>query len=521
MKKLGSIYQRILVSDRAYWLNTLIIIALSILSFYTTFDGFSRYILVEDQTATGFEIIFLIIVVAIIQLLLIVSLSNLIRYKTWNGRSIWIALYIITMLVSVFFSYSFYYKLMQADSYAQKNFSIQLNQSLLNAQNYQSSFMEVTETVKLLSSYSQETAKRERLKGGTCGDHSPAGSGPRRDLREEEAELFTQLSETTTQLSTKLVGEMQALNDIKARYSTEKNNTATIQQEMNTVINRINHQRNTAAIKQLKQILQQHMGEARQNLWVEIRQTKISCPDQRISQSVKGLLLGLNDLPILDEIVLFDSNDDKAIMARAMHVFINIPSIIYNALLPLAQADAQKDNSKNKVNANEISNADISPFILGSMVDAIIFLIGFSNAKKSQQRNYLNGRYAGEFFSTRDIVRIQSAFNIRDLRKILRLHLYNTKSERYFIIPSEVYVQLPHSNALINLFESLVSANRIAKPKHSHIPLDVIAESVKDRLAPYFINHSARPLFNYYPIKEDSWNDLVQSLNAYSMWNQK
>ena len=521
MKSVDSIYQRILIMDSAYWLNVVIILALSILSFYTTFDGFSRYILTENKTTTVFEITFLIIVVVIIQLLLIVSLANLIRHKTWRGRLIWIILYMMTMLVSVFFSYSFYYKLMQADSYAQENFTVQLNQSLLDAEYYQSSFMDITHTVNKLSGYSQDTAKKERLKGGTCGDHSPAGAGPRRDLREEEAKLFAQLSESTTDLSKKLAQEIENLNQIKASYAIEDSDTTTIQQKMNTVIHRINHQRNAATLKQLEQDLQQHSGEYRQKLWVEIRQTNISCPDRKISQAIKGLLISLNDLPTLAEITLFDAHNEKAVMARAMQVFISIPELIYNTLISPAQADDKSNDVTEKQDADAISYADLSPFIFGGMVDSIIFLIGFSNARKSQQRGYLNKNYSGEFFSVRDIIKINHAFGTNDWRNILRFHLYNNKNELSFIIPAGVYPQLDYSGALLDLMESLVSSQRLAAPTAYYIPLDVIATSLQYKMNPYFKDESIMPLFHYYPITKSQWHDLSQSLNAYSIWSNQ
>ncbi|HIO93221.1 MAG TPA: hypothetical protein EYG68_10325 [Leucothrix mucor] len=507
--------------DRRHWLNVFIIVALSVISFYTSFDGLSNYVSTGESGLSRGEMAFLAIIVVVIQLLLIVALNNLSRGISWSGKLMWVVLYMIAMSVSVFFSYSFYYKLMQADNFAQLNFDAQLSNALLKANIYHDSFIDIQHSSKSLTIYSKETAQRERRQGRTCGDDSPAGKGPRRDLREEEAGLFAHMSEDIALLSSKVDQDLTTLKAIKQSYSPENNTVDVVQQRMNEVISRINRYRQSSIVNQAIVDLQQHTGKARLRLWVQARQHTISCPDNKISRATKTLLSSLKELPVLNEITLFDSHNDKEVMARAMQVFLSIPTLLREALLPYVYADSKiASNAENSLlvkNETAISSADYAPFLLGGMVDVIIFLVGFTNGVQSKQRDYLRPDFYGEEFTVKDIVKMEKAFGLKGLRYILRKHLYSEKQGYVFIIPSEVYPELSYSSALIDLFESLLTSNRIVEPKARSVPFHVLPNNFQHRFKDDVIDPEHAPYFDYYPVTKRQWSDLSQSLNAFDM----
>lgn len=172
---------------------------------------------------------------------------------------------------------------------------------------------------------------------------------------------------------------------------------------------------------------------------------------------------------------LFDSHNEKEVMGRAMQVFLSLPTLLREALLPFAHAESATENTPNSSlpmkDAMEITSADYAPLLLGAMVDLIIFLVGFTNGVQSKQRDYLRPDFYGEEFSVKDIVKIKKAFGLSDLRQIFRAHLYNEKNGYTFIIPAEMYKELPYSSALIDLFESLVTSKRIVFPIARSVPL--------------------------------------------------
>jgi hypothetical protein len=522
LSTLSATAKRFALLDRRHLLNVVIIIALSIISFYTSFDGLSNYVSSGELGLSRSELVFLAVIVVIIQLLLIVALNNLSRHISWGGKMMWVVLYVIAMSVSVFFSYSFYYKLMQADNYAQMNFDAQLSNVLLKANIYQESFVDVHSSSKHLTVYSKETALLERRHGGTCGDNSSAGKGPRRDLREEEAMLFAQMGTDITLLSLKINQDVASLKRIKQSYSPENNTVAEVQQRMNEMIFRINRYRQGGVVNQAITDLRQHTGKARGKLWVQAREYTISCPDSKISRATKALLSSLKDLPVLEEIALFDSHDDKEVMERAMQVFLSIPTVLRKALLPFAYAGDEINSNKEGDNIQmkdelAISSGDYAPFLLGGLVDLIIFLVGFTNGAQSKQRGYLRPDYYGEIFSVKDIVKIEKAFGLTNLRQIFRAHLHNDKKGHTLVTPAEAYPEIPYSDGLIDLMESLVTSERIADPTGLRVPLDILPDHLQRRFEARFIGSSQQPVFNYYPISKQEWAELSQSLNAFDM----
>jgi len=131
--------------------------------------------------------------------------------------------------------------------------------------------------------------------------------------------------------------------------------------------------------------------------------------------------------------------------------------------------------------------------------------------------------YHGEYFSSIDIEKMVKAFSIdaRVLRQLVRDCLYIEKKQRILIIPIECYDELGGSEMLVDLLESLVANQRLHKPKTMDIPFEVIATNVQRKLK----RRTQLPLdnvrFDYYVLNDAQWNDWVQSINAYLIWETK
>ena len=520
MKRSKTISERIRQLDSDYWLRISIVVVLSILSFYTSFDGVTRYIETDESQASFGAVFFLACLVIIIQLLLIMSLGKLSQSMSWQAKLKWLMMYLLGMLVSVFLSFAFYTGLLQAENYAAENFSTQFSYSVQHADAYKNNFIAIKNTAQTLAAYSVATSKTERFQGGTCGDNSLPGAGPRRDLRDQEANFFLEISENISTLTEKMKAHIQTLADIQQRYRPNGDDISAIQRQMNQVIAGINQQRHSGTMKQIKQRLQQHRGDARHQLWVETRQHTVNCPDQKISHAIDIFLSDLQDLPILEDIALFDAGNNRAVMERAAFVFMAIPSLVYDAVF--SPVYAAEDAPLVKA-ATAITSADLMPIFLASGVDLIIFIIGFSGGRKAAQDGYLKYPYRGEYFSSNDIEKILAAFDIdaSTLRKLMRSLLYIEKKQRFLIIPTDADDAFIHSDTLVDLFESLVANQRIAEANPQQIPLSVIPSSVQREVKKRSRGSIDHLCFNFYPMSHNQWHDWVQAINAYIIWEKK
>ncbi len=509
-KQLKSLFKHVTLLDPQYSLNIVIVLLLSLVSFYTSYDGLRHYMFGQTpQDASWGLLILLGFLVFLIQLLLIVALSRLTQRISLSNKVSMIFLYFIAMGFSVFLSYSYWYQAIQADNYAYNNFNTQLDDSLSDVGIYQDTFLNIKKIAEELAEYSQETALLEKNRGRTCGDNSSPGAGPRLSLRNSEEQLFTLMNNDISILNDQITHKINKLDSIRYGYSPESD-IKKLQKEMNIVIASVNRYKQTPALVKAKRALKEHSGEARNTLSVLHNETErpVSCPDTIITQKSQLLLERINELPALKNIRLFDVQNDREVMERALKVFLVIPSTVKGFVTP--STETVEDIEKKK-SAEAVKSSDFTPLILGVMIDLVIFFVGYSNGKYTQQRNYLSGNYHGQHFSVNDAIKINHVFNIKELRENLQWYHHQLGKKHLIIIPSDTYRQAEDSNKrnLVSLMESLL-ANRRVSLQALRVPFTTLPKNMRRR----FADLAEDTLFEFYHTTEEQWFDLLQSLEA-------
>ena len=509
-KQLKSLFKHVTLLDPQYSLNIVIVLLLSLVSFYTSYDGLRHYMFGQNpQDASWGLLILLGFLVFLIQLLLIVALSRLTQRISLSNKVSMIFLYFIAMGFSVFLSYSYWYQAIQADNYAYNNFNTQLDDSLSDVGIYQDTFLNIKKIAEELAEYSQETALLEKNRGGTCGDNSSPGAGPRLALRNSEEQLFTLMNNDISILNDQVTHKINKLDSIRYGYSPESD-IKKLQKEMNVVIKAVNRYKQNPALVKAKRALKEHSGEARNTLSVRHneRERSVACPDTIISQKAQLLLERIHDLPVLKNIRLFDVQNDREVMERALKVFLVIPSTVKAFISPSAETI---EDIEKKQSAEAIKSSDFTPLILGVMIDLVIFFVGYSNGKYTQQRNYLSGNYHGQHFSVNDAIKINHVFNIKGLRENLQWYHHQLGKKHLIIIPSDTYRQSEDSNKrnLVSLMESLL-ANRRVSLQALRVPFPTLPKNMRRR----FADLAEDTLFEFYYTTEEQWFDLLQSLEA-------
>lgn len=463
----------------------------------------------NPQDASWGLLILLGFLVFLIQLLLIVALSRLTQRISLSNKISMLFLYFIAMGFSVFLSYSYWYQAIQADNYAYNNFNIQLDDSLSNVGIYQDTFLNIKKIAEELAEYSQETALLEKNRGKTCGDNSSPGAGPRLSLRNSEEQLFTVMNNDISILNDQVTNKINKLDSIRYGYSPESEVKA-LQKEMNVVIAEVNRYKQNPTLIKAKRALKEHSGEARTTLSVlhNEKERSVSCPDNIITQKSQLLLERIHDLPMLANIRLFDVQNDREVMERALKVFLVIPSAVKTLIAPSIETAEEIEAKKS---AEAVKSSDFTPLILGVMIDLVIFFVGYSNGKYTQQRNYLSGKYHGQHFSVNDAIKINHVFNIKELRENLQWYHHQLGRKHLIIIPSDTYRQSEDANKrnLVSLMESLL-ANRRVSLQALRVPFATLPKNMRRR----FSNLAEDTLFEFYHTTEEQWFDLLQSLEA-------
>jgi uncharacterized protein with PQ loop repeat len=510
IKKIRSIFKHITLLDPQYSLNITIVLLLSVVSFYTSFDGLRHYMFGNEVEKASWALLLLLaFLVFLVQLLLIVALMRLTQRISFSNKVSMFMLYLIAMGFSVFLSYSYWYQAIQADNYAYHNFNTQLDDSLSDVRVYQDTFSSIKKIATDLAEYSQETALLEKRRGGTCGDNSSPGAGPRLALRNSEEKLFTLMDSNISLLHDEVAQKINKLDSIRYGYSPNAN-IQELQKAMNAVIAEVNRYKQNPDLINAKRQLKIHSGDNRETLSTLYNNStrNVFCPDAVITQKSQQLLSRIDALPVLKNIRLFNSQDHREVMARALKVFLVIPSTLKNLIFTSTENNIEIEKEKS---AEAVKSGDFTPLILGVMIDLIIFFVGYGNGKYSQQRNYLSGKYHGQHFSVIDAIKINRSYYIDSLRETLQWYHHKLGRRHYLIIPSDTYRQSENieKRTLVSLMESLLANGRLSlwSPR---VQFDTLPKNMQRR----FSDLPKDTLFEFYYMTQEQWFDLLQSLEA-------
>lgn len=178
-------------------LNTMFVSCFSLLSFFGTFVGMQE-VLKGGDTAGWLQtpIVFILVVVATLAM---VRMLYLVAERVTLGRFLLavppLAIYLFLVFFSVTFGFAFYWRLFEARQQAVSGAERQL--SIFNNELKQASYQlnNALKQLEQLSRQFDEKKDTEIKEGGTCGDSSPKGRGPRVRHRERRsAEISSAVS---------------------------------------------------------------------------------------------------------------------------------------------------------------------------------------------------------------------------------------------------------------------------------------------------------------------------------------
>ena len=261
-------------------------------TFITTLNGVVSYIFGSMKNASALQLITFGIVLLFFQAyLLLRSTYHVIEFKnnSLSKNLAWFPIWIITFIFSAAFSYTFYYNILSADAHGKRVINQQINQVLHNADKYLSSFSSIKNQMDDLSDYSNLKASEEDKKGGTCGDWSPPGPGPRIDYRLDEQKEFKELAKSISHLHTKVQKEINFFQEQNQKYINKKIKTIPeLEQAFNrsvTILNTYNEKH--PVLKDFSNKLNKHSGKNRKTKGVNSNKTPIFCKDTHITKVIK------------------------------------------------------------------------------------------------------------------------------------------------------------------------------------------------------------------------------------------
>ncbi len=465
-----------------------IILALSIISFYTSYDGF--LILSAGQLSKPL----LFVLVSTIQLILVFALFSMIEVNYLVLRLLWLFIYIVVMFVSVFFSYSFYYGFIRAEGFAEQNATSQARQIANTFQGFENAFNNIHSTVIELSDYSSKTAQREREHGGTCEATVGAGNGPRRYFRDEEAKLFDSFVSGINKLQNKIRQDISMIKSEMDSYTTET--VLESQEKMNQRISQVNFYKEDVILKEIEEAVKAHTGDNRfgvQSLDPKTNKPAIiDCPDATFDRKAKLIISSLNRLKPIEWVDFFNPNNEKERVERAFAVFVTLPSII--------QGEYQLTDEND--DPNRISQSDITPVVIGYFVDFLIFFIGIADGLTNKKKNRpIDHNYEGEVFGVQSINAMRKYLDQSPVETVfgkLSIYMHSSFSNVLFFLPTEDADS--DEQKLLDLF-AVLEATKGVKHFIGDLPAKKLPRRLKKRLG---INKSEPRSFEVFKMHKNA-----------------
>jgi len=387
------------------------VLLLSLISFATSYYGFLS--LVSD----GFWLtkVLFFAVVGVIQLALVYAISQL-YLREFFSRHILRAIlllvtYLLSLFISVLFSFNFYYKIFSASEFAVRNVTLQLGMVQERLEDAESGFNDIFISLEKLSNYSMQKSLEERTVGGTCDETKIPKPGPRSALRKFESSLFKSHLESVSEVKLKISAEIQSVKSMIVKFNVKTDNIEKLEAEVNKKIETINRLFRGGEILLLPKVLVKHKGANR--MAMESLGRQISCPDSTITQKINAIIENLNALKFLEKVAFFDSNDEQQLIGRTINVLL--------AILPFSDT---KVVALDKVQSpTDVTQSDVKAIGLGFLVDFFIFF--FTILSKDP--------YRARYFTQESILEYQKYH----LRATLKPFIFEGHFFYHLIIPNQ------------------------------------------------------------------------------------
>ncbi|MGF1622972.1 MAG: hypothetical protein ACFCUR_20470 [Rhodomicrobiaceae bacterium] len=290
------------------WMWFLLLSGLSLLSWVSTYTGIMELISASTGEVGWVPRVAVAFAVFMLQLMILYVLDTMFSGEMrWWLWPLYIVGYCVLFLISVGFAFGFYWKYLEAGSVTTASAEASLREVQQTLQLGTTRLEQMQSTFATLSQISQDKAEREREVGGTCPG-SPPGDGPRRQLRDADAQRFQFANQYTASRVEDVKRDIQTVNDELQKIL--RNDTTTIDAagSRRTFIGNLNRRLGLVATRfnalrsdpQLLQLRDEFAVRADQTTFPNGRGGTFVCPDPQLQTAIGGVVRAINELPELN-----------------------------------------------------------------------------------------------------------------------------------------------------------------------------------------------------------------------------
>ncbi|MGE0626750.1 MAG: Yip1 family protein [Hyphomicrobiaceae bacterium] len=291
------------------WRKLVLIIGLGVLSWVATYVGMLELI---EANMGDLPILHKVIIgfsVGMLMTMIIWLLDQLFAPLPAFTKLLYVVGYVFLTMISVGFGFGFYWKVLESRSEASRSAESAVTQVQSALHGASVRLDQLTSTLEQLAALSRHKAELERTNGTSCPNSRP-GDGPRRKLRDDDANRFGFAADLVKSRAGSIKTDMHGLDGdlrkiVKADPSTINPATGTRNDFMNALSRKLdltvtgfNAFRTDPQLRQIRADLDDRAGRT---TFPDSRGGTFACPDPQLSAALKGVVRAIDQLPIVEK----------------------------------------------------------------------------------------------------------------------------------------------------------------------------------------------------------------------------
>ena len=444
--------------------------------------------------------------------------------------------YLFLTLISVGFSFGFYWKVLESRSEASRSAESAVGQVQGSLHAASTRLEQLNATLLQLSAVSLQKAELERAKGTSCPNSKP-GDGPRRKMREDDAARFTFASDFVKGRVSSVNTEMAALNGDLAKISAKdaslidpKSGTRNefmkaLGRKLDMTVTGFNAFRTDPQLKQLRTDLSER---AEKVTFGDPKSGGFACPDPQLQQALRGAVRAIDQLPELEKPQIAAVEGSEATIEAFRRLTATLYGLMQFKLPP--SADELRDLQQKAVQSVEggpaaqralsqepagLSKRDYVPLAIAIFVDLCLFLVSIGRPANRlhglvpKMREAELGPVSEILSRFKDIHRDPE---VRESFELFRHVVFDLNGDYYVAVPLDAPLRMNplqreqlrvEAQLLNNLFASFEKEKIFTR---TWMPLTGRVKSKLRRQGSKFAESDA---FRVYRFRKGAWSEII------------
>ncbi len=530
------------------WKKLVLVFGLGVLSWVATYVGMLELIEANmgdlpllHKAIIGFS-------VAMLMTMIIWLLDQIFAPIGFLQRLTFIAGYAFLTIISVGFGFGFYWKVLESRSESARSAESAVSQVQASLHAASTRMSQLSTTLDQLNQISLAKAELERTKGSSCPNSRP-GDGPRRKLRDEDAQRFGFAAEFVKARVGTVKGDLSALDVDLGKIASDDKSTVdektgtrnefmrALGRKLDLTVTGFNAFRTDPQLKQLRADL---ADRADRTVFPDTQKGTFTCPDAQLQQALKGVVRAIDQLPELEKPKIAAVEGSEA----TIEAFRRLTATFYGMLsfkMP-PSADELRELQKKAVQSVEaspstqkalasadgavgLSKRDYIPLAIALFVDLCLLLVSMS-----RPINRLHGLVPKMRAAERGpVIQILSRFNdihrddeIRKNFEVFRHVVFDFHGAYYVAVPLDAPykpsgpytksystediqdLQL-EAHLLANLFTSFEQEKIFTRV---YSPL-LTTRSIKKKLHRQGSKFAHAEAFRVYRFRDGAWSEII------------